>query len=156
MLIVEDGTVVTGAQTYASEAYLDAYAAARGYTLIGTEDVLLIQAMDYLEAQYFIGLKYNFLQPLMWPRTNVVIDNWWQPVHTLPQLLLDAQCAIALAIDAGESPYQTIQPKKLKVRAGNVEVDYAPGSVSTPLNRTIWLHLHKLLVNESGFAVIKA
>ncbi len=154
-LIVEDGTIVSGAQTYASEAVLIAYAAARAYTLVATPAILLIDAMDFLEGQYFIGRKYSFLQGLQWPRTNVIIDDWWQPVQTIPQLLIDSQCEIAIAIDSGESPYQTLGSKKTKVKAGSVEVDYAPGGISVPLNRKINLKLHKLLVNSGAFAVVK-
>ncbi len=165
-IIVEDGSYtqtsgngtkgVPGANSYITEAGLVTYAAARGYTFVTSTNIMILQAMDYLESLAFVGTKFSFTQNLQWPRTNVIIDNWWQPPATIPQLLIDAQCEIAMAIDNGESPVQTIQPKKTRIKAGSVEVDYAVGSSSTPLNRKIMTKLRKLVINGSGFAVVKA
>ena len=166
-LIVEDGSYtqtsgagskgVPGANTYVSLADFQAYAAARDYTILATDPtMLLIRAMDYLESLYFIGVKYSFLQTLQWPRTNVIIDNWWNPPQSIPFYLPQAQCEIAMAIDAGESPTQTLNQKKTRVKAGSVEIEYAIQGTSVPLNRQIKLKLEKIVVTLGGLQVIRA
>lgn len=155
-LIVETGAVVEGANSYISTANFTTYATARNYTLVSGAETLLIQAMDYLESQDFLGLKYSYTQALQWPRTNVVIDNWWIPVTTIPQLLIDAQCEIAMAIDAGESPVASLTQNKSSVKVGEVEVSYSSNSPSVSMNRKISTKLNKLIRSGSAFRVTKA
>lgn len=156
-LIVEDGTIVANSNSYISTANFTTYATARGYTLVLGAETLLVQAMDYLESLKFIGYKRTKEQTLQWPRSFAKIDSWWVDPLTIPQLLIDAQCEIAMAIDAGESPVLTISPKTQRIKAGSVEIDYALGSTSNPINRKISTKLHKLIVGGGGgFTVSRA
>ena len=165
-IIVEDGSYcltsgagskgVPGANSYVSVADAIQYAKNRQYNYTNSVTSLIIQSMDYLESLYFIGNKFSFLQKLQWPRTNVIIDNWWNPPQNIPYLLPDAQCEIMMAIDAGESPIQTLQPKKQRVKAGSIEIDYAIQGASVPLNRKIKTKLEKIVVTLGGLQVIRS
>ena len=86
-IIVEDGSVVAGANSYVTEAELTTYAADRGITLTAATDVLLIKAMDYIESLSFIGTKFSEGQSLQWPRSNVYIDGFWFCVHLIIRLV---------------------------------------------------------------------
>ncbi len=158
-IIVEDGSIVANANSYASEAALTAYAAARGVTLTGDEDDLLIQAMDYVESLDFIGFKLTYDQPLQWPRADVVIDGYYVGTDVIPQLLIDGLCEVAIAIDTGESPYATITQSQKRVKVDVLEVEYMDGTSTAPINRKISLKLGKLTNSGAtdgyGFDVIK-
>ncbi len=157
-VIVETGTGNILATSYVSETDLATYASDRGITLVGNTTSLLIQAMDYLEAQQYIGLKVhdNLTQKLQWPRSYVLIDGWYTPFNTIPYQLPKAQCAIACAIDAGNGPLVDL-PRRVKMeKVGELEVQYADGASSLVINRIIANELHKLLVNGGGVVVSKA
>lgn len=73
-LVIEDGTNVTGANSYASVDDLVTYAGARKITLPAEEadqEVLLVKAMDYLNTltPRWRGYPTFDDQPLAWPRT---------------------------------------------------------------------------------------
>lgn len=157
-VIVETGTGNILATSYVSEADLSTYASARGITLVGNTTSLLIQAMDYLEAQQYIGLKVkdNLTQVLQWPRSYVLIDGWYTPFNTIPYQLPKAQCAIACAIDAGNGPLIDLPRRTKSEKVGDLEVVYANGSPALVINRIIANELHKLLINGGGIVVSKA
>jgi hypothetical protein len=155
-LIVEDGSNVPGAQTYVSETDAVTYATARGYTFSQPIDQVLLAAMDWLEAQQFIGIRGYYIQSLQWPRLKIMIDLYWVQNNTIPQLLKDCECEIAIAIDNGEAPFASIPDKITKIRASNIEIDYLNGSASTPINRKIMLKLQKLIVGGGGFSTMRA
>lgn len=102
-LVKEDGTNPTGANTYADDADLVAYAADRGIELPATEEerkVLLIKAMDYLETldSRFLGYRTLGLdQPLSWPRESVYFGSYYLENNAIPVDLVKVQCVIAVA-----------------------------------------------------------
>lgn len=149
-IIVEDGTIVTGANSYVSASTLNTYATNRGKTISGTKEDLLIQAMDYLESQSFKGAKRTSDQPLQWPRVDVVVDGYYQDSDEIPQLLKDALCQIAIAIDEGNDPSQDIPRTAIRQKVGDLEVEYSPNSSPVAINRKIKNALWKLLSNSSG------
>lgn len=104
--LVEDGTGVAGANSYASVAFADAYFAERGNAvwaaidLDADKEVLLIQATDYIETIYsrrFIGEMVAMQQPLSWPRNEA------EPyaADTVPLPLMKATVEYALRAIAG-------------------------------------------------------
>ena len=149
-IIVEDGSIVAGANSYISEANLTTYATDRGITIVGTKADLLIQAMDYIEQQYFIGLKYTQDQPLQWPRAGVEIDEFPIAVTEIPTLLIEALAETALAIDAGNSPIADLERTKQQVTVGPVSVTYAEGGNSAVVVRKISNKLAKLITGSGG------
>lgn len=93
--------LTVGLDTYATAAQLAAYAAARGVTIVGTPDVLLIQAMDYLESleDQWQGCRTSDTQPLAWPRTGVYVYGSLQAPDVVPQRVINAQCQLAIEAD---------------------------------------------------------
>lgn len=150
-IIVEDGTVITGANSYVSEAELVAYGADRGITFTGDTVSLLSRAMDYLESQPFIGNKNTKEQPLQWPRENVYIDGFYYELAEIPSLLKDAQMATAIAIGDGFDPLSTISPEVKKEKVGEIEVEYKDNTVQAAVARTISASLYKL--TKGGFGL---
>jgi len=150
-IVVEDGSQVVGANSYVTEAELTAYAVARGITISGDPEELLIRAMDYLENQEFIGTKYQHDQALQWPRAYVIIDKFYFDVDEIPPLLKDSQCEIALAIDNGEDPLADVERQKISTTVGPISVTYAQGQ-STTIVRKISSKLRKLLAGSASGA----
>jgi len=146
-ITVEDGSIVTGANSYVTEAELTAYAIARGTSLTGDPEELLIKAMDYLESLEFKGITIDKDQPLQWPRYQVMLDGWWVDTDEIPQLLKDSQCEVAIAIDDDQDPLENIARVKMKETVGPISVEYAQGQATT-IVRKINNKLKKLLKNS--------
>lgn len=144
-IIVEDGSRVSGANSYISEAELNTYATDRGITIAGTDAVLLIQAMDYIESLNFIGYKSTDTQELQWPRTGVYLDAYPVDSDEIPQLLKDGLAEVALAIDADNGPNEDIERKTVRERVGEIEVEYSSGAAANTIVRKINTKLYKLL-----------
>ena len=161
VIIVEDGTEVSGANSYITTTELATYADERGVTIsASTQEDLLIEAMDYIESLSFLGIKKTRDQSLVWPRYNVVVDEYLLLSTTIPQLLQDAQAETALAIDRSESPLADIERKTKKegLQPG-MFIEYADNSSSASIVRKLNAKLHKLLASGIGgvqFKVDKA
>ncbi len=106
ILVVEDGTIVNGANSYATLVEARAYALARGVTLSAVDAVLdsqMIKAVDYLESKRarYQGSKVDASQALQFPRSGVVIDGLEVAADAIPALLKSAQIQLAMQISAG-------------------------------------------------------
>ena len=111
-LVIEDGTMVAEANSYATIAQLVQYAANRGVTLPEDADdqtVLMFAAMDYIEAQEFkfqgcrTGSAYypTTVQALSWPRVGIWFYGGRWPSNVIPPNLLMAQCQLACDAASG-------------------------------------------------------
>lgn len=149
-IVVEDGTIVTGANSYVTTTELSTYATDRGITILGTTSILVLQAMDYIEAQNFKGYKKTAAQPLVWPREYVYIDGYLFDNDGIPEQLKNGQMAAALAIDAGNSPYAVIERQIESERVDVIEVRYQKGAVANTIDPAINQALRKLL-NGSNY-----
>ncbi len=149
-ITVEDGTQVTDANSYVDETDLEAYAAARGITLVTDSEQLLIIAMDYVESLVYKGIKVTKTQSLQWPRTGVYLDGYAVDNDEIPKELKNGLMECAIAIDQGDDPMQNmpIQTKREKVDV--IEIEYAPGSAPFEINRRIKNTLWKLLASGSN------
>lgn len=149
-IVVEDGSIVSGANSYVSESDLTTFAANRGITLTADEDELLIKAMDYIESLDFQGIKVRRDQGLQWPRAYVTIDGYYFAPTAIPQELKNGLCQVAIAIDQDMNPLdpliQTVKREKVDV----IEVEYMDGSTSQAIARTITSSLYKLLNSGGG------
>lgn len=80
-LIVEDGSIVAGAESYISVADAETYLTNRGLALTGTtsdKDAALRKATDYMVQVYRMrwqGWKVDQNQALDWPRNSVYVDQ---------------------------------------------------------------------------------
>lgn len=149
-LIIETGSIVTGANSYTTTTELTDFATARGITISGDPEQLLLKAMDYLETLSFIGLKKTRDQPLQWPRSGVWIDAYDFPDDEIPQELKNGQIEIALAEDAGNGPLQVIEPGIKREKFDVFETEYQDNVGTNNIDPAIGRALHKLLVGGSA------
>lgn len=157
-IIVEDGTNVTGANSYVSTADLTEFATARGITLTDDPEQLLIQAMDYIETQQYQGTKLLFTQGLQWPRVNVWIDGWYNNANNIPKELKNGEMETAIAIDQGTAPDADVTRYAIREKVGELEVEYAANAPANTINKKINNWLYKLLAGggSGGLKVSKA
>ena len=140
-LTVEDGTGVTGAESYVSVADADAYWAARTHNSLAatwtagttaTKEGALREASDYLDAsfsQYYRGKRAGRVQGLEWPRTDANDDSGY-PLPALPAELVKA--TYELAARALSAPLVADLARGGKVKRerveGAIEVEYTDGA----------------------------
>jgi len=104
--VVETGSVITGANSYATIAQADQYHENYGnpsaWSALADADKqeALRKATQYLDARYkarWQGRKVNSLQPLLWPRSFVEdSDGIYIAADEIPQELIDAVSILAL------------------------------------------------------------
>ena len=132
MLIIEDGSIVAGANSFTTDAELTAYALARGYTLPATEaerDTLQILAVDYIFSveSKFQGCRVSAAQELPFPRTGVYSYGFIVPSDSIPQSLKNAQMELAVQVNSSpliiNGTVQNISKEKVDV----LEVEYFSG-----------------------------
>jgi hypothetical protein len=148
-LVIEDGTGVVGANTYASSSDLTAYAALTDTAITGTNEVLLHSAKRYIETLRFIGRKASSTNEMQWPRVGAMIDGFYLESTEIPQLLIDLQCEVALSIDAGIDPLATKSRATKKEKVGDIEVEYMDGASVVEINPSINALASKLIANGS-------
>lgn len=162
-LIIEDGTGVANADSYASIAEARAYASARGITLSAVDadvEILLRRGADFIDSlePQFKGDRVESDQALAWPRENVIVfaDTEPLPSTEIPALLLKAQCQLAVdAVSVDLQPTGTGRETIREKVEGAVEVEYAErgsGTLSPEPNKALAI-LGPLLQNEGGFSL---
>lgn len=134
-IIVEDGTIVSGANSYVAHTDLADYATLRGVTLSAvqaTREVLLIKAMDWLGqyANRWKGVRTDDDQALEWPRANVILydSGPYLDQNTIPAELKNLQMTVALAaIDVTLLPTHDItrQGPIVREKVDVLEIEYA-------------------------------
>lgn len=144
-LVIEDGTQVVGANSYVTSAEIETYADARGVTLTADPEILATKAMDYIEAQAYIGVKVSSTQALQWPRTGAYVDGFEITNTTIPNELKTAQMATALSIDAGADPLSAVTRGVKMQQVGDLKVEYDENGAAITISRTINAALSKLL-----------
>lgn len=154
-IVVEDGSIVDGANSYVTTAELEAFAAARNITLSGdyTSEQLLIIAMDYIESLQFKGMKVSTTQDLQWPRVDVQVDGFYLDSNSIPKELKQGLMQTAVSMDQGNSPQQIVPRKTIMEQVGEIQVQYSSSSSATAIDPKIRASLYKLLEGGSaGFA----
>lgn len=154
-IIVENGSLVTGANSYVTTAELTTYATARGIILVAGAEQLLVKAMDYIESLNFKGVRFTRDQSLSWPRSYVVIDGYYLDSDEIPKQLKNGQMETAIAIDQGEDPLLTSPRRTVRERVDVVEVEYANNSASLPINRRIVNALAEILAGGGSGNVMQ-
>ena len=148
--------LVVGTNTYASEAELSAYAAAREIDIAGTPSTLLTKAMDYIATMEdrWQGERTSPAQPLAWPRTGVYVYGTALADDAIPQSLKDAQCRLALDVDAGTALLPTVSAGSkgsvIEETVDVVTVKYAEGANNTQPVFTAAMGLLKPLMKAGG------
>ena len=163
-LIVEDGTEVSNANSYAAHTDLATYATLRGVTLTAVEadrEALLIKAMDALYGRAWKGDRMTTTQALEWPRHSVYRDGQLLENDEIPRELFYGQ--LALAIAAIDNTLMSTTPATTK---GTVIEERVEGAVTVKYNNTGKIYpvaavaeaeaLLRVLERRSGLNVVRA
>lgn len=149
-VIVEDGTAKVNSNSYVNEATLTAYATDRGLTLLSSATSLLIRAATYLDTLVYIGNKGSLAQAMQWPRISysplpflggdqysypgyavyISVDGYIIGPTDIPIRLKNAQCEIALAMDAGYDITAIMTQAVKAEKVGPIEIEYQNNSTS--------------------------
>ena len=150
-LIVEDGSNVSGSNTYNTDAELQAYALARGYTLPATEtdrDILQIKAMDFINYNEpdMQGYRVTSDQSVSFPRTGVVVNSFLIESDQIPDTLKKAQNEAAIASQTVDlltnESISNVQKEKVDV----IEKSYFKGGNKTSITLdTVYNYLSPVL-----------
>ena len=142
-LVIENGSLVAGANSFVSVAEARAYAEARASTFPANDtpgnakvEAALIVATDYLET---FGADYKGrkvspgVQALQWPRIGAVVDGYEIPVDVIPQELKNAQCQLCVEIANGLDVMPTGNGREvIRKKVDVLETEYAPGAGGAP------------------------
>lgn len=146
-LVVEDGSIVAGANSYVTADEYRTWANARGIDVEASQflERSILRAMDYFEQLHFIGNKANENQPLQWPRTEALIDGYYADATEIPvQVKTALYEAIKVEID-GLSQLNTEDRRTIKEKIGDIEIQYAQNSESKTITPALTRALGKIL-----------
>lgn len=145
-LIVEDGTGLPEADSYASVDFADAYHAARGNTVWADYDTTevkepaLRKATDYMVQMYrerWQGYRLLIDQALDWPRTDVVVYPFALASDIVPAEVAQACVRLALLIAGGAELTPPTERVVIREKVGPLETEYAPGYPAHTVYRDI-------------------
>lgn len=142
-LVIENGSIVTNANSYVTRAEFIAYATESGVTVPNTDptDVMLVKAAQFIDAHEanLKGSRVDRAQRMAFPRSGLVIDGWAWDEDEIPRNVLLCQMAVALDLAQGIDPYNPpVNPARAVKRQrveGAVEVEYMDGG-NQKLGRT--------------------
>jgi hypothetical protein len=126
-LIIEDGSGVANANSYVTAAQWDAWATARGISHSHSTSKIeeyILTAMDYFEAQYFIGRKATDEQELQWPRTEVYIDSYSVDSDEIPKQVKNAVYEITRTVSDGNFALSARERQTTQEKIGDITVTY--------------------------------
>lgn len=132
-LTIEDGSLVTGADSWATRAEFISYASDRGVTITDEDatDVYLVKAASFIDDHEanLKGYKVDRDQALSFPRYDLYIEGWSWTETEIPRQVKLCQMAYALDlynnIDIYNPPQNPGLAKKLERVEGAVTVEYA-------------------------------
>lgn len=132
-LIIEDGTIVVGANSFVTAEEAMLYAESRN-EVFETDDEkvegLLLRAMDYIDTyrSKFSGKRVSAVQSLLYPRTDSLVDGDEFPSDAIPRELKLAQMQLAVdAYNFGDLQPSTTGYAIAKEKVDVLEVEYAAG-----------------------------
>jgi hypothetical protein len=158
-LIVEDGSLVPGAESYCSVADADAYHAGRANSAWAaldtpTKEANLRKATEYMVGMYrprWKGLRSILTQTLDWPRYNVQLEDVgfgciaaYVLPNTVPAEVKNACAALALTANGGDLAPNITRVVKQKT-IGPITTIYQDGAPTYTQYRAIDLMLRPYL-----------
>ena len=135
-LIVEDGSIVTGAESYISVADASTYHTARGnaaWAALASDTVreqCLRKATDYMEQVYrsrWQGCRVGETQALSWPRYDIEVEGYAVDSDIVPTEIKNACAELALKASAAELNPDLTQGV-LSETVGSISVTYDKAS----------------------------
>ena len=166
MLIVEDGSVVAGANTYILTSDVTAYANLYGFSFEGTPIELeqaILRAGLFLKGieRRYCGDRVSIDQSLAWPWSGVknVLGSGYLPIDQVPDGIRNAQAEAAIVelADPGVlTRAQQANPQNIKRQCRRVgpletETEFSSGTSTAQTQYTrVMVHLSGLLCSGSG------
>lgn len=139
VFLVEDGTGITDATSYTSEAYADDYLGATWAATSAAKEAALMTASEYVDARWgntFKGLPLLETQGLEFPRQGVY-DRYSYAVEGIPDDFKKAVCLYASYSVGGtlypdnQTTAKDIKKKKTTVGPITTEVEYQGAAIAT-------------------------
>jgi hypothetical protein len=134
-LIVEDGSVVSGANAYVGLAACEAYHAARGVAFEGEDaerEAAIVRASAWVDGLGFKGVKTGPVNPMAWPRAGATDGEGGElAADAVPGAVVRATCEAALRELADPGcllPDLARGGAVASERLGSLEVSYFPGA----------------------------
>ena len=131
-LIIEDGSIVANANSFATDAELKAYANIRGFAIPATQparEALLVQAMDYLASKESMlsGSRVNVDQELPYPRIGACAKGFDILKTAIPNDLKKAQMELAIQANTSELLVNNSNKNIQKEKVDTLERTYFNG-----------------------------
>lgn len=136
-VIVENGTIVAGANSFMDVATFRMYATNRGLVLPTDDDAvatMLIKAADAVNRlePKFDGTRVSFDQTMSWPRHDCPVPG--QPRYVfaddeIPALIIQGQAEYAMAVAQGAdlAPVTTSRQVVKRRKVGPIETEFMDG-----------------------------
>lgn len=164
-LIVEDGSVVAGAESYISVADADTYHSNRAnaaWAALSTaaKEASLRKATDYMSQIYRLrwkGARINTTQMLDWPRFGCYVEDisygrhpFYVATTVVPDEVKNACAELALKASTTDLA-PDVEREVVREKIGPLETEYAPGAPQYVRYRAIDLML-KIYMNTTGIS----
>lgn len=142
-IVVEDGTIVAGANSFVSRADYIAYAASLGVTIADAVDAdeELLASAEFIRSHesQLRGDLTDRDQPMPYPRKNLVLEGWEWKETEIPRQVILAQMALALEKHDGVDlfnppPPKALARKRVKVE-GAIEIENAVNERAAKMTR---------------------
>ena len=156
-LTIENGTVVSGANSYVTVAEYNTWADARFTTRSTPSEAVsesyILRATDYFERQVLRGDKANEAQPMQFPRVSLVIDGYAVDSDEIPAEVKTAIYELAYAEETSNGELNAVERKTSREAiAGAVDVTYADNSASRTMLPGTSSALRKLIASPTVVA----
>ena len=165
-IVVEDGTGLSNAVSYATVAQYKAYCDARGISYSGVTDAVieqsLVKSTDAMVQMYrarWKGYRNTATQALDWPRSMVYLEPFvFGAVGSYPYLVDDAtvpteviNACIKLAIEVQSAELITnLEPAVIREKIDVIEVEYDINALPYTQYRAVDLMLQPFLSGGGG------
>ena len=158
-LIIEDGTIVSGANSYITLAEARTYAELRSLILPTADadlEVLIIKAFDYLESLDYNGEYANPPQAASFPRSNLYIQGILFSDSQIPYKLKQAQSQLAFEANSFDLQPTGDGREVIKEKVDVIEVQYAEKGINVA--RPTFTKVNSLLKDlvRSGFGQLSS
>ena len=140
-IVVETGSIVANANSFASEQEVRDFATSRGFILPGDATHpdhcllnMMIRVMDYLNViddERWLGTRVSTTQPLAYPRVGVQINRRLVPSNSIPRELKDLQAAMVVMMNDDVDIWDPERDSPLgKLQIGPIQAEFEAALVS--------------------------
>lgn len=156
-LIVEDGSVVLNANSYASKEQIDDFLENEGIVPPTNVYYLAAKAASRLDGKYsWLGRKVSKIQPMQWPRTGLGPCNIDISFDIIPPQLIKAQLFFLAngLTNEGEEGVRGDQALRRK-KVGNLEIEFFDSKSGVTGSSSEWITDARELVADLIGAMFK-